>query len=384
VALPGGAVSRLSEAARRAWLAVRADVGAALPGWATARALVGAAYVLSVVAAEHMQDGARTLQLHQGLFAWDGGFYRGIAEHGYRHEPIEALRFFPLFPVLGRAVGVLALGNEAVGLLVVGNVLALVAGALLHRLALRETADPRVAARAAWLIALVPSAFVLVWGYSEAVMLAAAIGAFLAYRTGRWEVGAALGAAAALSRPIGVMLVVPAAIEAARGLRAVHGRERSARLLAVAGPVGGLVAYLVWAGIRFDSWLDPLRLQGDFRGRAVNPLSRLIEGAGQLAGNERLGDGLHLPFALVFLALLVVVARTLPASYTAFAAVVLVAALSAENLNSLERYGLNAFPLVLGLAIATRDPRVERATFTACGAGFVALAALAWFGAYVP
>lgn len=370
--------------AGRAWRVVRPDVEAALPAWATARALAAAAYVLSIVAAEHLQDGTRTVQLRQGLFAWDGGFYRGIAEHGYRHEPIEALRFFPLFPALGRAVGVLALGNEAVGLLVVANVLALAAGALLHRLALRETGDARTAGRAAWLVALLPPAFVLVWGYSEAVMLAAAIGAFLAYRTGRWKWGAALGAVAALSRPIGVVLVVPAAIEAARGLRTVRGRERSARLLAVAGPVAGLVAYLVWAGMRFGSWLDPLRLQGDFRGRAVNPLSRLIEGAGQLAGNERLGDGLHLPFAVVFLALLAVVARRLPASYTAFAAVVLLAALSAENLNSLERYGLNAFPLVLGLAVATRDPRVERATFTACGAGFVALAALAWLGAYVP
>ncbi len=39
---------------------------------------------------------------------------------------------------------------------------------------------------------------------------------------------------------------------------------------------------------------------------------------------------------------------------------VLLAALGAENLNSLERYGLNAFPLALTLAVLAKDPRVDK------------------------
>ncbi len=62
----------------------------------------------------------------------------------------------------------------------------------------------------------------------------------------------------------------------------------------------------------------------------------------------------------------------------------LVAALSAENLNSLERYGLNAFPIVLTLALLTRDDRVDRSVMAVTAGGFVALASLAWLGAYVP
>ena len=51
--------------------------------------------------------------------------------------------------------------------------------------------------------------------------------------------------------------------------------------------------------------------------------------------------------------LLVLTFRWWPASYGVFAALVLAAALGAENLNSLERYGLNAFPLALSLAADT-------------------------------
>ena len=113
-------------------------------------------------------------------------------------------------------------------------------------------------------------------------------------------------------------------------------------------------------------------------------MSRLWQGVGDLTGPERFGDGLHLPFAVVFLVLLVLTFRRWPVSYGAFAAAVLVTSLSAENLNSLERYGLNAFPIVLTLAVLARDERVDRAVLSVLAGGFVALASLAWLGAYVP
>jgi len=87
---------------------------------------------------------------------------------------------------------------------------------------------------------------------------------------------------------------------------------------------------------------------------------------------------------LAFLALLVVVARRWPASYTVYAALVLLAAISAENLNSVERYALNAFPLLLALADVTRTQRRERLALAVCGNGLLALSALAWLAVYVP
>jgi hypothetical protein len=64
--------------------------------------------------------------------------------------------------------------------------------------------------------------------------------------------------------------------------------------------------------------------------------------------------------------------------------VLVVVALAADNLNSLERYLLVAFPLVLALADVTGSQRAERLALAACGGGTLALASLALLGVYVP
>ena len=115
-----------------------------------------------------------------------------------------------------------------------------------------------------------------------------------------------------------------------------------------------------------------------------DPFSRLVEGVGELTSTDTFGDGLHLPFALGLVVLLALCARRLPGSLTVYSALIVWVTLSAENLNSLERYGLNAFPLVVALALCTADERLDRAVLTISGAGLVGLATLAWLGAYVP
>jgi hypothetical protein len=359
------------------------DLAAALPPWLAARALVGVAWVLVTVIVDELGT-ADPHQLDEGLAAWDGTFYRDIGDDGYAALPEEALRFYPLFPLLGRGASVLFLGDVTLGLVLVANVAAFAAAAAIHRLVVRETGDAVLARRAVWMFCLFPGAFVLVWAYSEALMILLAVLTFLALRGGRFGLAAVAGGLAALTRPLGLLLVVPAAIEAARGWSTASRRERAERVGAVVAPGVGTALYLGWAGARFDDPLLPLEVQSRFRGDGVDPISRIGSGIGDLLGPEALGDGLHLPFALVFVALAVVVARSWPASYGAFTVAVLVVSLAAENLNSLERYGLNAFPLALGLAVVTSREWVERSAIAVGAAGVTALAALAWVGAYVP
>ncbi len=361
----------------------RSDLRAALPGWVTARLLVAVAWVTARVSVDELGT-ERPLQLVQGLFAWDGAFYRDLAERSYGEAPAEALRFFPLLPWLGRGLGMVLLGRSDVALLVLVNLAALTAAALLHRLVLVERGDASLARRAAWLLALFPGSFVLVFAYAEALMLVATIGAFLAARTGRWGWAAAAGFAAGLSRPLGAVLALALLVEAVRGWRHAGRRDRLLRLVATAAPVGGLVAFLGFATTTGAGWLEPLRIQEPFRGELVDPLSRLVRAVADLAGAERLGDGLHAPFAVGFVILAVVVARRLPASFTIFAATIVAVALAAENLNSLERYALSAFPLVIALATVTRRSPWDRSVDALLAGGVVALTTLAWVGAYVP
>jgi hypothetical protein len=372
-----------STAPTRQRTSVWADVVAVLPAWATARVLVATGYVLATVVANRLLD-AHPEQLDNGLLAWDGTWYRDIATSGYHDVPLEGVRFFPLFSLLGRVLAVPLAGHTGIALVLLANVFSLVALVLLRRLVLLERSDPVLADRAVWCMAVFPSAFVLVMAYSESLMLVAAIGAFLALKLRRWWWVAALGLVAALSRPVGVLLVVPVAVELVRAWPAGTVRDRAASITALVAPVAGLVSYLAWVGHAFGDWKLPFTVQDDLRGKVELPVDRIIEGFRQLAGSERFGDGLHLPFLMLLLVLLVITFRTWPLRYGLFAAAILVTAISAENLNSVERYGMSAFPLVLALAVVLRPPQVERAGFTLMGGALVALVSMAWLGAYVP
>jgi hypothetical protein len=365
------------------WAALRRDLLAVLPAWLTALVLVLAGYIVAVAVSNRLV-GEHPQPLQDGLLAWDGTWYRDLATSGYQALPRAGVRFFPLFPLIGRALAAPLGGHVGLMLIVVGNGLSIAVLVLIRRLVLVEKGDARLADRAVWCIAIFPSAFVLVFAYSESLMLALTVGAFLCMRRGRWWWVAALGVLAALSRPVGVVLALPIAVEALRGWRDAGGADRLARAVAVLAPVAGLATYLAWVGHVFGNFRLPFTVQDDLRGGVRFPLARIVEGFRQLAGSERFGDGLHLPFLLLLLVLLVVVFRTWPVSYGLYAAAILVAALSAENLNSIERYGMSAFPLLLGLAVVTRPPQVERAVMAVLGGGVVALSAMAWLGAYVP
>jgi hypothetical protein len=388
-ATPTAPARGLAAQTRRCWAAARPHVLAALPPWAVARVLVLGALAVAhfLVTNLHVHDPAVVGQVHQGLFAWDAGFYRGIAEHGYGFGAVrhDAVRFFPLLPLAARGLGTVLGGRADVAVLVIVETSALVLGALVHHLVLTEGRDPSAARRATWLMALFPSAFVLVLGYAEAPALAFAVGAFLALRARRWWWAAGLCLLAALTRPLGVLLVVPAAVEAGRLVRA-RGPLRPGVAAAVLGAPVGLAVFLTWSWRRYgDFWL-PVRVQTEatHRGSVVNPFTAIWhEGRGILRG-QHVGSALHVPWAIVLVALTVVCFRRWPASYGAFAAAVLAVALSSKNLDSLERYALGAFPLVLTLADLVAAQWLDRAVLVLSAAAFEGYALLAFLNAYVP
>ena len=358
---------------------VTEDLRAALPAWIVARVLVAIAYGIARLWRAHSHPGELTIQLHQGLFAWDGAFYRDIATKGYGAMPEAALRFFPLYPISGRGLGWVLGGNEGLALLVIANVGALAAAALLHRLVILDLADRRTAVLSASLLALAPPAFVLVWAYAEALYLVCAIGMFLALRRRSWWWAAPLGFLAGLVRPFGVVLALPAAIEALKGWKRTTSRDRVARAAAIVAPVVGLATFLLWIGN-----LDPIHQQGELRGQWLDPVRGLGRAVGDLFGSQRFLDGLHAPFAIALVVLVVLCIRWLPPSYAAYAAIVVLSALSATNLNSLERYGLNAFPVVIAMAMLARRWRIELPTLIVSSVLMVAMCSAAWLGRYVP
>ncbi|WP_322759883.1 mannosyltransferase family protein [Frankia sp. Cr2] len=362
--------------------------------WCATRIVTGAAYALARYIAGQLAAGHDALhpaavtpfQL-TGLLGWDAGWYTGIAEHGYAGVGEQGLRFFPLLPLLVRAVTVVpGLGGHTGGtLLVLVNMIAFVFVAALAWLARSEGLDPAAISRVVWLASLAPPAFVLVMGYTEALWGLLAVGVFAGLRTRRWELAAVCGLLAGLCRPVGILLVAPAALEALRGFGTVMIMDRLRRVAAVLAPAAGFALFGLWAQIAYADALLPLRVQRQesLHGSSSNPAAVLWAATRGITHGE-VGTGLHVPWLALFVVLLVVMARTLPASYTLWAALTMAAVLTGSNLDSSERYAYGTFPYLLVAAGLTRRDEVLRIVLVVCAAMLVVYASLAFLGLYVP
>jgi hypothetical protein len=368
---------------------VGSAVVAVLPAWFVVRALVTAALVVAHLSVRSVRpDNPVALQrVHDGLLGWDAGWYRSIADHGYVAAGREALRFFPLYPLLGRWLGAVPGVGTGVALVVVANVAALLAMAALLLLVRHDLGDTALAGRSVWLLALAPSAYSLVLAYSDAVLLLCSIVTFLGVRSRHWWWAAGAGLAAGAVRPVGVLLVVPVAFELWSNRATLRGPSRIvAGAAALVAPAVGAGAYLVWVGHRFgNAWLPfTVQQQGGHRGQLAVPFDAMWHDGLTALHGHHLGSAAHLPWIALCVVLLLVAWLRLPRSYALFSTVVLVVSLSSTNLDSFERYALAAFPLVVAASTATSRRPVELAVLVVSAAAMAGYATLAFLGVVVP
>jgi len=268
----------------------------------------------------------------------------------------------------------------------VANLAAFTAFAVLYHLVVVELRDEAVARRAVWVLALAPPAFVLAMGYAESLLLLTTILAFLGLRQRNYPLAIAAGFLAGLCRPVGVLLVVPAAIEAMRNWHAVSNRERTYGLGAVLAAPIGAAAYLGWVQVTLGDFLLPLREQmsPNHRGRFADPFVTLARDANDLVHGVHLGTAQHLGWAVLLVLLALFALWRLPSCYGWYAVATLVVALTAQNLDSLERYGLGCFPFAIAAALLLggRGPRWAALALTGCL--LTTYGVLAFLGLYVP
>lgn len=354
-----------------------------LRSWVAARVVV----LLALLAAQLLHRHDHDLRT-EGLLGWDADWYHLIASHGYGALPQEALRFFPLLPLLARGLSYLLLGSEGAALLVLGNGGAIAFGLLLHRLVVREGLGTRVADRAVWVSAFVPAGFVQVMGYTEPLYGALVCGMLLAARSRRWWVVALLGLLAGALRPPAVVLGAVVLTEALVGLRAARPRERLARAVAVVAPAGGLAAYLLWVGVRFGDPLLPFRVQvgPDLRGGTfVNPLTGLVGSVEGLFRWRLMGAGLHPLWLVVAVGLLVVAfRRRLPPSYLVLGMVTVLLGVTARSMTSFERYAGSTPTLLIAAALLTVPNRLRAPILVIAPVLLAAYAVMAFLHLYVP
>lgn len=369
--------------ARSSW---RPDLAAAIVPFVVARALVAMAWVIALVVRDRVLIGREEPeQLSYGLGAWDGSWYLKVAKWGYGGSPHETMRFFPLYPLLSEVISVPARGHELVALVGVANVAAFGALVLMHRLVRERLDDDDLARTSVWALALFPGAFVLSWAYAEPLLLACSLACAIAAHRRAWWWAALFAALAAMSRPTGVLLIGFIVAEAVGRWRRADSEERREMAVAIAAPLAGLALVFAHSWLVDGELLAPLRVQEPLRGDLVDPVTRLVRAVTDLFGDQRLADGLHAPFAVMLVLLAVVAMWRLPRSWAVLAVGGACVALAADNLNSLERYGLNIFPIAVAAGWVMRRWRwIEMPAVAVMAGATVALTTLAWLGPYVP
>jgi hypothetical protein len=324
-----------------------------------------------------------------GLVSWDAAWYRRIAEVGYGGTRPSAVRFFPLYPLFGHALSLLPGVSAGAALLVITNVSGFAALVLLHQLVSREQLPEGSADRSLWVLSLWPAAFVLTMGYAEALFLVCSIAAFLAWRGDHWWWGVLPAYLAGATRPVGILLAVPAFVECVRWWRSGSrrsGSELGARACSILAGPAGAATYLAWTASTGRGFLAPLteQLSGRRRGGLSDPFVTLARDASDFLHGHHLGTALHAPFVLAFAALAVYLLLRLPAAYGWYAVATVLVGITAHNLDSFERYGLACFPLAVGAACWLRRPAATVTLLCASAAAMTVLALLAFLGLYVP
>ena len=313
---------------------------------------------------------------HNLFAAWerfDALWFLRIADEGYRlHDGSAA--FFPLYPLVSRAVSFVVGGHPLAATTIVSNVAFLGALVVTYLLSAFELSE-RVARTSVLLLCLFPTSYFLLMPYSESLFLLFAVTTFWAARRQRWAVAGVAGALATLTRSAGVVLI-PALVLEALQQRAERRGSAWQGVVAAGATALGLLAYLGFWQIYGGDWLAPFTRQANWERVLSWPWATLWNGTGdafrylgEVNGGYWLIDWL---IVVPMLAASVYAAVRLRPSYGAYLwgglLIPLTFVFEGRPLMSMPRFLLPLFPAFWGLALGLERLHVPRAAVLALGA----------------
>jgi hypothetical protein len=304
---------------------------------------------------------------------WDSEWYMLIAEEGYdvgdrlsglgvAYERSAAAGFLPLYPMMIRTLTPI-LGAAAAGVLI-SNICLFLSLVALDRLVRLEIgghtgAVAGIAACAALL--LYPSSLFLSAVYAESLFMVLSLSAFLGARLGRFRIAGICGGLATLTRPFGILLMLPLLWEwwiwrcgagdaDSRRARSWSGVWLLTMPIAISG-------FFVFCSVTFGDALALLHRQERWRGGLSGPwraFARWWEAGPTAHGTH--GSIFELIVAVVCLTMLVFMVRRLRTSYTLYTAAAIVLALG-SSLWSFSRLALTLFPLFILIGLSWSEGR---------------------------
>jgi hypothetical protein len=318
---------------------------------------------------------------------WDTGFYVSIVEEGYiLHDvPLPNAAFFPLLPLLMRAITPLV-GDALLAGIVVSNV-ALWLAAILFYCLVEMSWGPKVADRAIWYLLIFPMAFFGSAIYSESLFLFAAVGALYFARRGHWAIAAMLGIAATMTRFIGLIVAPMLLLEWWLQWRAARDGKRPS-LLALLAPLVtplGTGAFMFYLWRKFGNPLAFMDASAAWERVPQSPFITLAElfqtpaegwWRALMAGHIHLDNWLDFSFIVVFLVLGLVLLYERRWSEGLFVMLGVIIPFSSGLLMSQRRYMWVLFPVFILLARWGDRPWVDKLITTVSLIGLAIFTAL--------
>jgi hypothetical protein len=252
-----------------------------------------------------------------------------------------------------RMLGPLVGGTFNAGLIISNAALVAACFALRRLVALDH--DDATAGRAVRYLVLFPTAFILSGVFSESLFLALSLYAFLAVRRDRLVFAGVAGYLAALTRPVGVFLLLGLVLAYAKD-HGGRGRPASLRIAWLALVPLGLATFAAYNYVLTGNALAFARIQTTWGRTFHSPLAVLAEGCGSPDVTARFSAWM----TIVAIALLVGGARRLGLSYGALCACLVLVPLS-TSLDSMPRFLLAVFPIPILLAVFTKSRRFDEA-----------------------
>jgi hypothetical protein len=288
---------------------------------------------------------------------WDARWYLEIAHDLYARSTVEgpvfcpcdptaATRFFPLYPVLTRALGPLVGGHLLLAGIVVSN-LALLAAMTGIVLLVRHEYPGEAPLLSLVLVVAYPLGFVLATTYSEALFLALATFCLLFTRRGQWRFAAGLAFLAALTRPSAIVLELPLAWEFVRQHRSLtEGMAWRALLqpralvdggLALLSVPAGYAVFMAFLAVRFGSPMVGARAHELINDQHLTPfwqtLILMLGGLDRVAPEWQAMRAVDLGAVLAVLAISIAWIGRAPVAFSLYSMGLVVLHLSLPNLN---------------------------------------------------
>jgi hypothetical protein len=304
---------------------------------------------------------------------WDVIHYVEIAYLGYaHHKPLSA--FFPLFPLVIRGLGMLfggsIMADYAAGILLANGCFYGVL-VLFYYLVSKDYGQT-VARYALIYLAFDPYGIFFFVGYTESLFLLLSLAVFILLRRGRvldWWLAGLCGCLAALTRPTGIVLLVPFLVFFVQrfGIGTIFTRENWRQKLnavfAMALVPAGLLIYMGYLWIIFGNpWVfsieQTLIWHRSFALPWVGPIGA-IKDVLTLDHSFFSRDLADVTFTLIPLTALVVGWKKLPLHYSLFSLVMGLFVLCEPNqftpLMSVPRFMLVIFPIFILFALWSKD-----------------------------